>query len=93
MVTIYGTKEIAAIRRASQVTAATLRAVGERLAPGVTTADVDRWVREDTARRRPAEPARLQGLPGERVHEPQRGGGEMTVQSLKPRLVVMIVEV
>ncbi len=51
MVTIYGAKEIAAIRRASQVAAATLWAVGERLAPGVTTAQVDRWVREDTARR------------------------------------------
>jgi len=51
MVTIYGAKEIAAIRRASQVAAATLWAVGERLAAGVTTGQIDRWVREDTARR------------------------------------------
>jgi methionyl aminopeptidase len=51
MVTIYGEREIAAIRRARRVAAATLATVGERLAPGVTTADIDRWVREDTAKR------------------------------------------
>ncbi len=31
--------------------AATLAHVGSRLRPGVSTADIDRWVREDTARR------------------------------------------
>lgn len=51
MVNIYGSKEIAGIRRASRVAAATLWTVGERLAAGVTTAQIDRWVREDTARR------------------------------------------
>lgn len=50
-VKIYGPREVAAIRRASRVAAATLAEVGGRLAPGVATADIDRWVREDTARR------------------------------------------
>jgi methionyl aminopeptidase len=50
-VNIYGPREIAAIRRASRVAAATLVEVGRRLAPGVATATIDRWVREDTARR------------------------------------------
>ena len=50
-VTIYGPREIAAIRRAGAAAAGTLAAVGGRLAPGVTTAQIDRWVREDTARR------------------------------------------
>jgi methionyl aminopeptidase len=39
------------MRRAGVVAAATLREVGARLRAGVTTADIDRWVREDTARR------------------------------------------
>lgn len=51
MVTIYGAKEIAAIRRASRVAAATLWTVGEQLVAGMTTAEVDRRIREDTARR------------------------------------------
>ncbi len=50
-VTIYGPREIAGIRRASRVAAATLAYVGGRLAPGVSTATIDQWVREDTARR------------------------------------------
>jgi methionyl aminopeptidase len=50
-VTIYGPRDIAAIRAASRAAAATLAWVGARLAPGVTTGDIDAWVREDTARR------------------------------------------
>jgi methionyl aminopeptidase len=49
--TLFGAREIAALRRASAAASATLAHVAARLAPGVTTADVDRWVREDTARR------------------------------------------
>ncbi len=38
------------MRRAGAAAASTLRTVGGKLAPGVTTAMIDRWVREDTAR-------------------------------------------
>jgi methionyl aminopeptidase len=41
----------AALRRAGQAAAATLAHVGARLRPGISTADIDRWVRDDTARR------------------------------------------
>jgi methionyl aminopeptidase len=51
MVEIFSLKEQEALRRAGRVAAATLSCVGGRLTPGVTTADIDRWVREDTARR------------------------------------------
>jgi methionyl aminopeptidase len=50
-VTIYGPREVAGIRRACAAAAGTLAAVGERLRPGVTTAQIDAWVREDTAQR------------------------------------------
>lgn len=50
-VTIYGPREIAAISRASAAAAGTLAFVGSRLRPGVTTGEIDLWVREDTARR------------------------------------------
>jgi methionyl aminopeptidase len=50
-IALFGTKEQAALRRAGQAAAATLAHVAARLAPGVTTADIDQWVREDTARR------------------------------------------
>jgi methionyl aminopeptidase len=50
-VTIYGPREIAAIERAGAAAAGTLAYVGSRLRPGVTTAEIDVWVREDTARR------------------------------------------
>ena len=50
-VEIFGPREIDRLRRAGQVAAATLAHVGERLAIGVSTGDIDRWVREDTARR------------------------------------------
>jgi len=51
-VEIFGVREIERLRNAGRVAAATLAHVGRRLAAGVTTADVDRWVREDTAARR-----------------------------------------
>ena len=37
--------------RAGEVAAATLAFVGSRIAPGVSTAQIDAWVREDTAKR------------------------------------------
>ena len=49
--TIQGPRELAGIRRAAQAAAATLAEVGARLRPGVSTAQIDVWVREDTARR------------------------------------------
>jgi methionyl aminopeptidase len=53
------------LRRASRIAAETLHWVGERLAAGITTADIDRLVREDT-QRRGGVPAQLgyQGFPG-----------------------------
>lgn len=50
-VEILSPKEIERMRRAGQCAAATLRAVGARLRAGVSTADIDRWVRADTAAR------------------------------------------
>ncbi|MCB9570125.1 MAG: type I methionyl aminopeptidase [Myxococcales bacterium] len=50
-ITIYTEREIAGIRRASRAAAATLWTIAGRLEPGITTAAIDRWVREDTARR------------------------------------------
>jgi methionyl aminopeptidase len=50
-VIVHGPEEIAAMRRAGAVAAATLGHVGARLRPGITTAQIDGWVREDTTRR------------------------------------------
>jgi methionyl aminopeptidase len=50
-VMVHGPPEIARLRRAGAVAAATLAHVGARLRPGITTAQIDAWVREDTARR------------------------------------------
>jgi methionyl aminopeptidase len=50
-IAILGHVEQAAMRRAGRVAAATLAHVGARLAPGVSTADIDAWVRADTAQR------------------------------------------
>jgi methionyl aminopeptidase len=47
-VEILGVREIASVRRASEAAAATLAFVGERLRPGVTTGDIDDWVRQHT---------------------------------------------
>jgi methionyl aminopeptidase len=57
-VEILSPREIERMRRAGASAAATLRAVGARLRVGVSTADIDRWVREDTAARG-AKPSQL----------------------------------
>src|SRR5688572_20387816 len=48
---LYGPRELAALRVAGKAAAGTLSFVGERLRAGMTTLDIDRLVREDTARR------------------------------------------
>ena len=48
---VHGAREVAALRNAGAVAAATLQAVCKRARPGIRTADIDAWVREDTARR------------------------------------------
>jgi len=50
-ITIHNDHEIEALTRAGAVAAATLREIGQRIRPGITTAQIDRWVREDTERR------------------------------------------
>ena len=51
MIDILNASEIERMRRAGQAAARTLAFVGAALRPGMTTADIDRLVREDTARR------------------------------------------
>lgn len=51
MIEILSDSEIELMRRAGRVAAETLAFVGEQLKPGMSTADIDRLVREDTARR------------------------------------------
>ncbi|WP_242342409.1 type I methionyl aminopeptidase [Anaeromyxobacter terrae] len=48
---LLGEREVERMRHAGKAAAATLAHVGERLAAGIATADIDVWVREDTARR------------------------------------------
>lgn len=48
---ILSATEIERMRRAGRVAAETLAFIGARIRPGVSTADIDRWGREDTARR------------------------------------------
>jgi methionyl aminopeptidase len=48
---ILGVADVAAMRRAGRAAAATLAMIGTRIAPGLSTADIDGWVRADTARR------------------------------------------
>ena len=55
---ILGAAEVAAMRRAGRAAAATLAAIAARLAPGISTGDIDAWVREDT-RRRGGRPSQL----------------------------------
>lgn len=43
--------DVHGMRRAGRAAAATLAWVSRRLAPGVSTAEIDGWIREDTARR------------------------------------------
>lgn len=47
----FGPRERERLHRAGRAAADTLAHVAARLRPGVSTADIDRWVREDTARR------------------------------------------
>lgn len=47
----FHARETDALRRAGRAAAETLAHVAARLRPGVTTAEIDRWVRDDTARR------------------------------------------
>jgi methionyl aminopeptidase len=63
-VEILGPSEIASMRRAGEAAAATLAFVGERLRAGVTTEEIDRWVRDHT-RQLGGEPSQLgyQGFP------------------------------
>jgi methionyl aminopeptidase len=49
-VEILGPRELERMRTAGAAAAATLAYVAERLRPGISTADIDRWVREHTAR-------------------------------------------
>lgn len=48
---LFGTRERDALRAAGKVAAETLAFVGERLRAGMATGEIDRLVREDTARR------------------------------------------
>ena len=48
---IWSEREIGKLRRAGAAAAATLAVVSSRIRPGVSTAEIDRWVREDTASR------------------------------------------
>jgi methionyl aminopeptidase len=48
---ILGTAEVAAMRNAGRADAATLAVVAARISPGTSTAEIDAWVRADTARR------------------------------------------
>jgi methionyl aminopeptidase len=55
---ILGAAEVAAMRRAGRAAAATLAAIEARIAPGISTGDIDAWVRDDT-RRRGGRPSQL----------------------------------
>ena len=57
-IVIHGPQEVDSMRRAGRVAAATLEHVAQRLRAGITTQDIDDWVRRDTARRR-ARPSQL----------------------------------
>lgn len=50
-IVIHGADEIAKMRVAGKIAAGTLAYVASKLRAGVTTADIDQWVREDTAAR------------------------------------------
>lgn len=67
-IAILSLREVEAMRVAGRVAAATLRHVGQRLAAGITTADIDAWVRADT-RARGGTPSQL-GAPGPKVPFP-----------------------
>lgn len=48
---LFGPSHLPALRRAGRVAAATLQHVAGRLRAGITSAQIDAWVREDTERR------------------------------------------
>ena len=48
---LFGPADQERLRRAGRVAAATLAHVASKLAPGISTADIDDWVRRDTAAR------------------------------------------
>ena len=50
-IAIHGPEDVARLRRAGAAAAATLELVGSRLRAGVTTSEIDAWVREDPAKR------------------------------------------
>ena len=61
VITIHGPREIEALRRAGRAAAETLAHVGARVCAGVTTAQIDAWVRAHTAR--------LGGAPSQLGHQ------------------------
>jgi methionyl aminopeptidase len=58
MIELFRGPDVERLRRAGRVAAQTLRAACAHVAPGMTTADIDRFVRQDTARRG-AKPSQL----------------------------------
>ncbi len=50
-ISVLRESDVVSMRRAGRAAAATLALVGSRLRPGVRTADIDRWVRDDTRAR------------------------------------------
>lgn len=50
-VVLHAGSDLDRLRRAGKAAAQTLAFVGERIRPGITTKQIDLWVREDTARR------------------------------------------
>jgi methionyl aminopeptidase len=48
---LFGPREQQALRFAGSIAAQTLRTISERIAPGITTAAIDAWVRADTEAR------------------------------------------
>lgn len=51
MVVVHNRDEVERLRRAGRVAAETLAAVTKKVRAGVSTADIDQWVRSDTAER------------------------------------------
>ena len=48
---LFAGADVARLRRAGRIAAETLAAIGARLRAGISTAEIDRWVREDTKKR------------------------------------------
>jgi len=64
-IAILGPRDVEGMRRAGRVAAETLAEMGRRIRAGICTADIDRWVREDTAKKG-GRPSQLgyHGFPG-----------------------------